>query len=60
MSAVVRSYEDDDLPWLDPLVKKAQDIWVNLVDSGDLTATKTDLLSISVGDEPPCEGKTIA
>ena len=52
MASVVRSYDEHDLSWLDPLVKKAQDIWVNLVDSGELTATKTDLLSISVGDEP--------
>ena len=54
MCAIVRTYDEHDLNWLDPLVKKAQDIWVNLVESGELTATKTDLLSISADGETPC------
>ena len=60
MCAIVRTYDEHDLNWLDPLVKKAQDIWVNLVESGELTATKTDLLSISADGETPKKEGTIA
>ena len=57
MSTVVPTYDESDLSWLDPLVKKAQDIWINLVDSGELTATKTDLLSISVSEQTSSDGR---
>ena len=57
MSTVVPTYDESDLSWLDPLVKKAQDIWINLVDSGELTVTKTDLLSISVSEQTSSDGR---
>jgi hypothetical protein len=47
MASQIRTYKEDDLSWFDPIVHRCQDIWSNYVESGTLSATKSDLSSLS-------------